>query len=104
MAHTHSHMHTPHGTHTLTYAPLHMAHTSRVHPSHAQMGKRKAAEELDKERERRVDETEHISEEEAKRRMIIANKMIDVQKELLATHAPTKVRAGEGVRWGGVKV
>ena len=59
--------------------------------THAQMGKRKAAEEMDKERERRVDETEHISEEEAKRRMVIANKMIDVQKELLATHAPTKV-------------
>lgn len=93
MAHTHSHMH-PSTWHT----------HSRVHPSHAQMGKRKAAEELDKERERRVDETEHISEEEAKRRMIIANKMIDVQKELLATHAPTKVRVGEGVRWGGVKV
>ena len=55
-----------------------------------EMGKRKAAEELDKERERRVGETEHISEEEAKRRMVIANKMIDVQKELLATHAPTK--------------
>ena len=67
------------------------------------MGKRKAAEEMDKERERRVDETEHISEEEAKRRMIIANKMIDVQKELLATHAPTKVRVDEGVRrCGGI--
>ena len=64
---------------------------SHMHPTHAQMGKRKAAEEMDKERERRVDETEHISEEEAKRRMVIANKMIDVQKELLATHAPTKV-------------
>ena len=91
--HTHSHMH----SHMHTHPHMHShSHThSHIHPTHAQMGKRKAAEEMDKERERRVDETEHISEEEAKRRMVIANKMIDVQKELLATHAPTKVS-----RWG----
>jgi len=59
-----------------------------------EMGKRKAAEAMDKERERRVDETEHISEEEAERRLVIARKMLDVQKELLATHAPTKPIAG----------
>jgi len=88
-AHTHTHCVT-------TSPPPHMhPHTHTQHtPTHntcTQVGKRKAAEAMDKERERRVDETEHISEEEAERRLVIARKMLDVQKELLATHAPTKV-------------
>ena len=45
--------------------------------------------EQDKEKERRISES--ISEEDAKRRIDIAVKMIDVQKELLASHPPIKV-------------
>lgn len=44
---------------------------------------------MDKERSRRTDE---LSEEEYQRRVAIAHKMIDVQKQLLATHKPVQVR------------
>lgn len=44
---------------------------------------------MDKEKARR---TEELTEEEYKRRVAIAHKMIDVQKELLATHKPVQVR------------
>ena len=35
--------------------------------------------------------SESMTEEETERRMNIAQKMVDVQKELLASHPPTKV-------------
>ena len=41
------------------------------------------------ERKRRISES--ISEEDTKRRIDIALKMVDVQKELLAAHPPIKV-------------
>ena len=53
------------------------------------MGKKQALADQDRERERRV--SEQLSEQEAKRRLDIALKMVDVQKELLAAHPPIKV-------------
>ena len=43
---------------------------------------------MDKEKTRR---TEDLSEEEIQRRVAIAHKLIDVQKELLATRKPVEV-------------
>ena len=43
---------------------------------------------MDRERTRRTDK---ITEEELERRVGIAHMMINVQKELLATHKPVKV-------------
>ena len=54
-----------------------------------QVGKKQAIADQDRERQRRVSES--ISEEDAKRRIDIALKMVDVQKELLAAHPPIKV-------------
>jgi len=51
----------------------------------------KAADELMENEQRR--RTEDIGEEEVKRRIYIANKLINVQKELLATHKEVKVQA-----------
>lgn len=53
------------------------------------VGEKKADVAMDTERKRRVDET--LGDEEIKRRLAIANKLLDVQKELLATHKPIKV-------------
>ena len=44
---------------------------------------------MEEERVRRVEGS--LSEEEIQRRINIAHKMIDVQKELLASHQPVKV-------------
>ena len=43
---------------------------------------------MEKEKARR---TEELTEEEYQRRVNIAHKMIDVQKQLLATHKPVQV-------------
>ena len=43
------------------------------------------------EQSRRIEELTHLSEEEVQHRMAVANKLLDVQKELLSTHTPTKV-------------
>lgn len=59
--------------------------------SPSQVGKRTADAAVEKERERRIEESKHISTEEAERRLSIANKMLDVQKELLKMHPPIKV-------------
>lgn len=45
---------------------------------------------MDKEKSRR---TEELTEKEYERRVAIAHKMLDVQKELLATHKPLKVHS-----------
>ena len=63
-----------------------VVHEELVHA----VGAKSADFAMEKERQRRLEET--LSEDEVKRRVNIAHKMIDVQKELLATHAPTKVR------------
>ena len=57
------------------------------------MGKKQAVAALEEERERRIEESKHLSEEEVKRRLQIVHKLVDVQKELLATHPPTKVQS-----------
>lgn len=61
-------------------------HEQLVH----QVGKRSALQAMDSERKRRIDETEHLTEEELQRRVNISKRMVDVQKELLSTHKPTK--------------
>ena len=43
------------------------------------------------EQSRRIEELSHLSEEEIQHRMAVANKLLEVQKELLSTHTPTKV-------------
>ena len=48
---------------------------------------------MEEERERRVGS--NLDEGEIKRRVTIAHKMIDVQKELLSTHQPTKVEQAD---------
>lgn len=53
------------------------------------IGAKSADSAMEEERERRVES--NLDEQEIKRRVNIANKMIDVQKELLATHQPIKV-------------
>ena len=53
------------------------------------IGAKNADSAMEEERERRVES--NLDEQEIKRRVNIANKMIDVQKELLATHQPIKV-------------
>ena len=78
--------------HTLT-----PSHPHTITPPPSQVSKREADAATERERKRRIDE--NISEEEVKRRVDIAHKMIDVQKELLATHLPTKVhRTSEETR------
>ena len=44
------------------------------------------------EKERQIDQLEHLNEEEIKERVAIAAKLVAVQKELLATREPKKVR------------
>jgi hypothetical protein len=58
------------------------------------VGKKQAVAAQEEEQQRRISENEHISEEVAKRRLEIAHKLLDVQKELLATHPPTKAIHG----------
>ena len=53
------------------------------------MSKKQAVAGQEQERERRISESQ--SDEDTKRRMDIALKMVDVQKQLLAAHPPTKV-------------
>ena len=53
------------------------------------MGKKQSLVEQDRERERRI--SEQFTEEDARLRVDIALKMVDVQKELLAAHPPVKV-------------
>lgn len=55
------------------------------------MGKKQAVAAEEKEKARRISESDTLSEEDIKRRLDIAHKMLDVQKELLATHPPVKV-------------
>lgn len=43
------------------------------------------------EQTRRIEEFSHLSEEEIQHRMAVANKLLEVQKELLSTHTPVKV-------------
>lgn len=43
------------------------------------------------EQSRRIEELSHLSEEEIQHRMAVANKLLEVQKELLSTHTPVKV-------------
>ena len=52
-------------------------------------GAKSADSAMEEERERRV--VSNLDEKEIQRRVNIAHKMLDVQKELLATHQPTKV-------------
>lgn len=60
------------------------------------MGKKQALADQEQERQRRISES--ITEEDAKRRIDIALKLVDVQKELLAAHPPIKVISmGEGL-------
>ena len=54
------------------------------------LGAKTADSAMEEERERRVESS--LDEGEIKRRVNIAHKMLDVQKELLATHQPTKVQ------------
>ena len=54
-----------------------------------QVGTKQADVAMETERQRRVDVA--LNEEEIKRRVAIANKLLDVQKELLATHQAVKV-------------
>lgn len=54
------------------------------------VGNKAADSEMDKEKSRR---TEELTEKEYERRVAIAHKMLDVQKELLATHKPLKVHS-----------
>lgn len=54
------------------------------------IGAKSADSAMDEERDRRVES--NLSEDEIKRRINIAHKMLDVQKELLATHQPVKVQ------------
>ena len=61
-----------------------------------QVGKKQALADQEQERQRRISES--ITEEDAKRRIDIALKLVDVQKELLAAHPPIKVISmGEGL-------
>lgn len=53
------------------------------------VGAKTADSAMEEERDRRVES--NLDENEIKRRVTIANKMLDVQKELLATHQPIKV-------------
>ena len=62
-------------------------------PPSPQVGKKQAVAAQEEERERRIKESKHLSEEELKRRLQIVHKLVDVQKELLATHPPTKVQS-----------
>ncbi len=54
-----------------------------------QVGTKQADVAMDTERKRRVDDT--VKEEEIARRVNIANRLLDVQKELLSTHQQVKV-------------
>lgn len=56
------------------------------------LGAKSADSAMEEERDRRVES--NLDEDEIKRRVNIANKMIDVQKELLATHHPVKAIHG----------
>ncbi len=55
----------------------------------AQVGTKQADVAMETERKRRVEETDN--EEEISRRVNIANRLLDVQKELLSTHQQVKV-------------
>lgn len=55
------------------------------------MHKREADKASKDEQLRRVDELSHLSEQEIQHRMSVANKLLEVQKELLSTHTPVKV-------------
>ena len=52
---------------------------------------READKASNNEQSRRIEELSHLSEEEIQHRMAVANKLLEVQKELLSTHTPTKV-------------
>ena len=61
-----------------------------------QVGKKPALADQEEEWQRRISES--ITEEDAKRRIDIALKLVYVQKELLAAHPPIKViNMGEGL-------
>ena len=57
---------------------------------------------MDEEKERRIVETAHLTDQELQRRVEIAHKMLDVQKELLATHPPVKVQ--KSVKKGLIRI
>ncbi len=61
-----------------------------------QVGVKLADQDMEKEQARRMEE---LTEEEYQRRVAITHKMIDVQKQLLATHKPVQVRRWASGRW-----
>lgn len=57
-----------------------------------QVGLRTTRLEEEEEKTRRVAELTHLSDEAVKQRIIFANRLLDVQKELISTHPPIKVQ------------
>ena len=58
------------------------------------VGLRTTRLEEEEEKTRRVAELTHLSDEAVKQRIIFANRLLDVQKELISTHPPIKPIAG----------
>lgn len=68
-----------------------LTNTSCKQLVHLQVHKRQADKASKDEQSRRVEELSHLSEEEIQHRMAVANKLFEVQKELLSIHTPVKV-------------
>ena len=56
-----------------------------------QVGLRTARLAEEEEKTRRVAELTHLSDEAVKQRIVFANRLLDVQKELISAHPPIKV-------------
>ena len=69
-------------------------------PVCSQVHRRQANEASVVEQQRRLDEIDHLSTVEIEQRVSVASKLLDVHKEMLSTHEPTKVSfMGEAEVW-----
>ena len=50
----------------------------------------------DEERKRKVEELEHLTDEDIQQRVTTASKLLQVHKEMLAAREPTQVRIDQG--------